>query len=246
MTKAWVVLCCFAMMLQSTSALAESSGVPEVSVKLDQKAAAVAAWDFARCAVRKRPEEVRAILKVKLETADPEGDAKARILLLQKLAKRRGDCLAPGDSLKSGPQLFYDFLGGASFLMKYADRPLPDYSEGEKVVTIDDVKNAPAGVKRTDMVFRVFGECVFRLNPDGVKTLIMSRPFSQQEDAAFAQIQAVMGECIPFQEGMQAKLSKLLVREYLSMAAYLVDEFYELSKKKRAETVTDKQGLLYA
>lgn len=241
MKRTCVALCCLLMASAGGSARAETADVSSSVKKLDDKIATVAAWRFARCAVNGHGKEVREILKVKLETDNVDGDKRARYQALQKFAKQ-GYCIAPGDSLKAGPQLFFDLLGGAVFLNKYDDAPLPNYADSAPVFTVSDIDKAKPGVLRTEMVLRVFAECVFRLNPNGVKTLIMSRPFSPEEDASIRGLQAQMGICLPAQEGEQVKFSKLMIREFLSMAAYLVDEFREISKKKQSYMMTRERG----
>ncbi|WP_157704823.1 hypothetical protein [Sphingobium herbicidovorans] len=132
------------------------------------------------------------------------------------------------------------------FLDKHRDSGLPDYSNIPPLFSTDSVKEAKVGRQRIGIALRLFAECVFRLNPGGVRALLQSRPFSKGEGNSLSELQPAMGTCVPAEEGAQLKLSKITLRQYLSMAAYLVDEAYDLSKQNKTSEMTREQGRLYA
>ena len=247
MRSAFVVLSCLVALVIFRPVQAWADDSAEEATKLGSEAAMVAAWDFARCSVKRSRDDVRAIIDPKFGTKIwSEQDERIRSERMWKLAGRNGNCMRPGDTLKAPSRLFFDMLGGAMFLDKHRDSGLPDYSNVPPVFSVDAVKEAEVGRQRIGVVLRLFAECVFRLNPGGVRALLQSRPFSKDESDSLGELQPVMGTCVPAQEGAQLKLSKITVRQYLSMAAYLVDEAYDLSKQKKTSEMTLEQRRLYA
>lgn len=217
----------------------------EDTVKLSSNAAVVAAWNFANCAVKRDRAGVSAVLDLMRTSPGVEMDREALEREMRELAGKYGGCLAPGDKLTGKMATFTNVLGGAVFVDKYKNVPLPDYSKVPWLYTADSVERAESREKPAKL-FRLFAECVFRVQPKDVQALLRARPFSSSEAAALVKLQPTLGSCLPAREGTQLKLSKGSVRNYLAMAAYLVDQVYEWTKPKKASQMAREQGRRYA
>jgi hypothetical protein len=63
-----------------------------------------------------------------------------------------------------------------------------------------------------------FGECVVRLNPAAARALLLTRPETPEERAAFAPMGTAFGTCMP--EGVTVSFSKVVIRGTVALNYY--------------------------
>jgi len=173
-------------------------------------------WKFSNCAVRRDPNGA-AVLLNSLDWNEETREA------ANKFATRHRGCLAPTEVMQMYSGIFGTALAGALFVNNYKGKALPDYSGTPRVITEDLINNTADKAYRDVFLLRSFAECVFRANPDHVRSLLESNPVSAAENALFDKLMPMLGHCLPTKEGDQVRFSRLKLRSLLGQAAYFVD-----------------------
>jgi hypothetical protein len=173
-------------------------------------------WNYAKCMVDHSGDEARQLLDKREWN---EEDCEAAV----KLAKSKSGCVPAGTSLSFSSALFRGSVAGAAFVKNRRGQPLPNYTESSPAFAFPTAADAetPSGRRATLLAF---AGCVFRSHPEDVRRILEVRPFSGDENDLWPQIAPALGACLPGEEGVQVRFSRVSLRSLLGEAAYTEDK----------------------
>ena len=191
--------------------------------ELSAKQSTISFWRYSKCLVdRSEKSALEVIAWLTSYYDDPTDEKHANA---QRIAQRYGGCAMPGDKMKFDEGLFLGTLAGIMFLKKHEGQPLPDYSAAPRQYTTAQFLMMTGNAEQKNRYFSlIFAECVFRNRPNEIRALLDTKPYSNDADAVWEQIQPVMSGCLPVEEGTELRFSRAGLRAHLGEAAYRVDE----------------------
>ena len=185
-----------------------------------EQEASVVFWTFATCIVERNPDAVRKLL------AKPNWQAEDQ-RLARSLAQRSVDRNPQRDgpcgffeSLGFNSELFRGTLAGAMFVRDTKGKYLPDFGAIQSPVTSAELASANDEATQMQLGLRAFSFCVFLNRPNDVRSLLVTRPFSQAERTVFGSLATTFGGCLPAKEGTRISFTRVRLRALLGEAAY--------------------------
>ncbi len=190
-------------------------------------------WRYANCVAkhdRRRAEDI-------LIGAD-NSDENVRMTKL--LATKNRGCIPAGSEIKFSGSLFRAALSGALLSRKYRSDAVGDYSSVEPLYRVTTLADGTSDAIVKAIALKQFSECVSRMAPAKTLALFGTKPYSNDEDAAFASLQAEMSHCLPVSEGQQFGFTRLELRTLLAEVAYELD--MKLALGMEATETTEAQN----
>jgi hypothetical protein len=163
---------------------------------------------FALCIARRNRRDVDHFL------AQPMGAPSGRGLA-PRLAS--SDCLYNAD-LRFASTLFRGSLFEAIYQIDYGRRGLPNLATAP-VISYGRV-DAPdlSAEERSHLALHDFADCVVRVRPDEVRTLVLSRVASREEGQALAGLNSALSGCLVV--GAEVRFSRAVLRGFLAESLY--------------------------
>jgi hypothetical protein len=172
-------------------------------------------WSYSKCVVDHARDKATLLLNQREWSQE---DCMAAV----KLAQSRSECVPPGSKLSFSPVLFRGSVAGAAFVKSRRGQPLPNYAQNPPAFAFPTQAEAvtPSGHRA---MLLAFAGCVFRNRPEDVRRILETRPFSAEENVLWEQIGQDLGTCLPAEDGVQLRFSRVSLRGLLGEAAYAED-----------------------
>lgn len=163
---------------------------------------ALVVHSWADCAGRWQSADARALLAMDYRTED-YWDA------VRKLARKSGQCLFPGESLRlSGSLLFAGGLAESLFEREYGR---------EDMSAVAARFEAAKPIEARDE-FEAIGLCVARRDPAGVRVLLATRPATDAEKSSLRQLAPTLQGCV--RSGAQVRIGRYALRPLVALGLY--------------------------